>query len=120
VGARQARALHEFFFENLRNAARVRRAGVMRQFPTGQVYSSFLHTAVLKMNGSKFTRGLDPLYSDACSAKSFKVLALIFRTDCSPIDWLQSVLKIKSFENLFLFFLLFEHQASRLGEEDSD
>ena len=47
------------------------------------------------------------------SAKSFKVLALIFSTDCSPIDWLQSVLKIRSFENLFLFFLLFENQASR-------
>jgi hypothetical protein len=57
---------------------------------------------------------LDPLCGDACSAKGFKVLALIFSTDCSPIDWLQSVLKIKSFENLF-FFLLFENQASRSG-----
>ena len=70
---------------------------------------------VLKSNRSKFTRGLDPLCGDACSAKSFKVLALIFGQDCSPVDWLQSVLKIKSFENLFLFFLLFENQASRLG-----
>jgi hypothetical protein len=42
-------------------------------------------------------------------------LALIFSTDCSPIDWLQSVLKIRSFENVFHFFLLFENQASRLG-----
>jgi hypothetical protein len=57
---------------------------------------------------------LDPLYSDACSAKGVEVLALIFNTDCSPIDWLQSVLKIKSFEFFFLFFLFFENQASRL------
>ena len=28
------------FFENLRNPARDRRAGLMRQFPTGQVYST--------------------------------------------------------------------------------
>jgi hypothetical protein len=32
--------MHEFFFENLRNPARIRRAGVMRQFPTNQVYST--------------------------------------------------------------------------------
>jgi hypothetical protein len=44
---------------------------------------------------------LDPLYGDACSAKGFEVLPLIFSTDCSLIDWQQSVLKIKSFENLF-------------------
>jgi hypothetical protein len=31
--------MHTFSFDNLRNAARVRRAGAMRQFPTGQVYS---------------------------------------------------------------------------------
>ena len=67
-----------------------------------------------KINSSKCARGLDPLYGDACSAKSFTVLALNFSTDCSPIDWLQSVLKIRSFENLFLFFL-FENQASRFG-----
>jgi hypothetical protein len=58
---------------------------------------------------------LDPLHGNACSAKGFEVLALIFSTDCSPIDWLQSVLKIRSFENVFHFFLLFENQASRLG-----
>ena len=59
---------------------------------------------LLKTNRSKFTRGLDPLYGDACSAKSFKVLALIFSTDCSLIDWLQSALKIKSFEKKIFFF----------------
>jgi hypothetical protein len=48
---------------------------------------------------------VDPLYGDACSAKSFEVLHLIFITDCSPIDWLQSVLTIRSFENLLLSFL---------------
>jgi hypothetical protein len=47
---------------------------------------------------------LDPLYGDASSAKSFQVLALIFSIDFSPIDWLQSVLETKSFENLSLFF----------------
>jgi hypothetical protein len=31
--------MHEFFFENLRNPARNRRAGLMRQFRPGQVYS---------------------------------------------------------------------------------
>jgi hypothetical protein len=56
--------------------------------------------------------GVDPLYGDACSAKSFEVLHLVFITDCSPIDWLQSVLTIRSFENLFLSFLNF-FQASR-------
>ena len=74
-----------------------------------------LHLLVLKINASKFTRGWEPLQGDARSAKSFKVLTLIFSTDCSPIDWLQSVLKITRFENVFLFFLLFENQASRLG-----
>jgi hypothetical protein len=53
---------------------------------------------VLNIKCSKFARGLDPLHGNACSAKSFEVLALIFSTDCSPIDWLQSVLKIRSFE----------------------
>ena len=62
-------------------------------------YKKDLHD-LLKSNRSKFTRGLDPLCGDARSAKSFKVLALIFSTDCSPVDWLQSVLKVKSFENL--------------------
>ena len=68
---------------------------------------------ILKINASKFTRGLEPLYGDACGAKSLEVLTLVFSTDCSPIDWLQSVLKITRFENVFLFFLLFENQASR-------
>ena len=62
---------------------------------------------LLKTNASKFTRGLEPLYGDACSAKSLEVLTLVFSTDCSPIDWLQSALKIKRFENIFLFFSLF-------------
>jgi hypothetical protein len=70
---------------------------------------------ILKISGSKFTRGLDPLKGDACSAKGFEVLPLIFTTDCSLIDWLQSVLKIKSFEIYFFFSQLFEDQASRLG-----
>jgi hypothetical protein len=56
---------------------------------------------------------VDPLYGDACSAKFFEVLPLIFITDCCPIDWLQSVLKIRSF-NFFLYFLNFFH-ASRFG-----
>ena len=68
---------------------------------------------LLKINSSKFTRGLEPLYGDACSAKSLEVLTLVFSTDCSPIDWLQSALKIARFENIFLFFLFFENQASR-------
>jgi hypothetical protein len=68
---------------------------------------------LLKINCPKFTRGLEPLYRDARSAKHFEVLALIFSTDCSPVDWLQYVLKITRLENLFLFFLFFENQASR-------
>ena len=32
--------MHEIFFENLRNPARDRRAGAMRQFPTGQLEST--------------------------------------------------------------------------------
>ena len=68
---------------------------------------------VLKMIRSKSARGSEPLQGDARSAKSFKVLTLIFSTDCSPIDWLQSVLKITRFENVFLFYFFFENQASR-------
>jgi hypothetical protein len=56
---------------------------------------------------------LEPLYGDACSAKSLEVLTLVFSTDCSPIDWLQSVPKITRFENIFLSFFFFENQASR-------
>jgi hypothetical protein len=36
---RRARAMHELFLENLRNPARNRRAGLMRQFCPGQLYS---------------------------------------------------------------------------------
>jgi hypothetical protein len=72
------------------------------------------------MNASKFTRGLDPFYVDACGAKSFEVSPLIFDTDCSPIDWLQFVLKISRFENVFLFFFLTENQTSRSREEELD
>ena len=47
---------------------------------------------LLKINRSKFTRGLEPLYGDACSAKSLEVLTLVFRTDCSPIrHWLATI-----------------------------
>jgi hypothetical protein len=56
---------------------------------------------------------LEPLYGDARSAKSFEVLTLIFSTDCSPIDWLQSVLKMRRFGDVFLFYFFFENQASR-------
>jgi hypothetical protein len=56
---------------------------------------------------------LEPLYGDARSAKNFEVLTLIFSTDCSPIDWLQSVLKITRFEYVFFSFSFFENQASR-------
>jgi hypothetical protein len=44
------------------------------------------------------------MYGDARSSKSFEVLTLIFSTDCSPIDWLQSALKITRFENVFFFY----------------
>ena len=56
---------------------------------------------LLKTNCSKFTRGLEPLYGDARSTKSFEFLTLIFCTECSPNDWLQSVLKITRFEDVF-------------------
>jgi hypothetical protein len=36
---RRARAMHKFFFENLRNPGHIRRAGLMRQFSAGQLYS---------------------------------------------------------------------------------
>jgi hypothetical protein len=39
---RRERAMHEFFFENLRNPARSRRAGLMRQFRSRQRYSTSL------------------------------------------------------------------------------
>jgi hypothetical protein len=56
---------------------------------------------VLKINASKCARGLDPLHGDACCEKSLKVLALIFSTDCSPIGWLQYVLKTRSLNIFF-------------------
>jgi hypothetical protein len=37
---RRARAMHEIFFEKLRNPARSRRAGLMRQFRSGQLDST--------------------------------------------------------------------------------
>jgi hypothetical protein len=64
-----------------------------------------IHCEELKINGSKFTHSLDPLYRDACSAKGFEVSPLNLSTDCSPIDWLQSVLKIRRFKNVFIFFV---------------
>jgi hypothetical protein len=46
--------------------------------PQSTVYSSTEYTMViLKINCFKFTRGLEPLYGDARSAKSFEVLILI-------------------------------------------
>jgi hypothetical protein len=39
VGAPRARAMHEIFFENLRNPAHIRRAGLMRQFSFSQLNS---------------------------------------------------------------------------------
>jgi hypothetical protein len=39
AGGRAARAMHEFFFENLRNPAHNRHAGLMRQFCSGQLDS---------------------------------------------------------------------------------
>ena len=39
---RAARAMHEFFFENLRNPARIRRASLMRQFSSSQLNSSVI------------------------------------------------------------------------------
>jgi hypothetical protein len=63
---------------------------------------------------------LEPLYGDAPGAKSFEVLNLIFSTDCSPIDWLQSALKITHFENVFLFSFFVENQSSRSRGLKSD
>ena len=39
--------MHEFFFENLRNPARSRRAGLMRQFRSGQLDSIRIQLAKL-------------------------------------------------------------------------
>ena len=48
-------------------------------------------------------------------AKSFEVLTLIFSTDCSPIDWLQSVLKITRFEYVFFFFFFWKSGVAFAG-----
>jgi hypothetical protein len=37
TGGRAVSAKHDFFFENLRNPARIRRGGLMRQFRSGQL-----------------------------------------------------------------------------------
>jgi hypothetical protein len=108
----RAREVFDIFFifpQNLKNLVHSRPSLYATRAPAG----TGAHTAVLKINASKFTRGLEPLYGGACSAKSLKVLTLVFRTDCSPIDWLQSVLKITRFENVFLFFLFLKNQVSR-------
>jgi hypothetical protein len=44
------RAMHELFFRKLRNPARNRRAGLMRQFCPDQVYSKRLVSAVLAIH----------------------------------------------------------------------
>ena len=47
---RAARALHDFFFfENLRNPARNRRAGLMRQFRSGQLDSTTSSTITIQI-----------------------------------------------------------------------
>jgi hypothetical protein len=73
------------------------------------------HQFVLKINRSKFTHGLEPLYGDARSAKSFEVLTLVFSADRSPIEWLQSVIKITRFEQLFFFSFLKIRRHVRVG-----
>jgi hypothetical protein len=45
--------MHEFFPENYRNPARDHRAGAMRQFPTGQVYSRSLESHKLAKEASE-------------------------------------------------------------------
>ena len=46
---RRARAMHDFFFENLRNPARIRRAGLMRQFCPGQLDSRGLDSSCTRV-----------------------------------------------------------------------
>ena len=48
--ARAARAMQEFFFENLGNPARVSRVGVMRQFSTAQFNSTVLNGRFWRLN----------------------------------------------------------------------
>jgi hypothetical protein len=44
--------MHEIFFENLRNPARIRRAGLLRQFRAGQVYSASTSSKFSKISRS--------------------------------------------------------------------
>jgi hypothetical protein len=41
--------MHEIFFENLRNPARILRAGLMRQFSSGQLDSTRVQTVKLNL-----------------------------------------------------------------------
>jgi hypothetical protein len=57
--------MHDFFFEKLRNAAHSRRAGLMRQFRTGQVYSNRFGYRIFRdfaANYSRFARILISRY----------------------------------------------------------
>ena len=56
--------MHEIFSENLRNPARGRREGAMRQFPTSQVYSTAVYTdeAVGRLAPLTYTVSLKLLY----------------------------------------------------------
>jgi hypothetical protein len=69
-----------------------------------------MHQALIILSATRIQYGVDPLYGDACSAKSFEVLPLIFITDCCPIDWLQSVLKIRSFEIFLIIGVILKLQ----------
>jgi hypothetical protein len=46
AGSRRVRAMHDFFFENLRNPVRMWRVVVMRQFSTNQVDSTKFSTGI--------------------------------------------------------------------------
>jgi hypothetical protein len=46
ANGRAARAMLKFFFENLRNLARIRRAGLMRQFRFSQLDSPHQQTTI--------------------------------------------------------------------------
>jgi hypothetical protein len=76
--------MHEFFFENLRNPARSRRVGLIRQFCPNHVYSS---------------------------AKSFEVLPLIFLRGLWLHSELK--IRSFETVFLALFFCFFENQAPR-------
>jgi hypothetical protein len=62
--------MYEFSPENLRNPARVRRAGAMRQFPSDQLYSSDINSCTKYFSTSQEIEVLpglakfpDPSYS---------------------------------------------------------